>query len=114
LNGGFGIDTMYGDAQSMIASARGGNDILNAAIGGINGGADILWGDATNTDEGGADLFIVGGNTAAQIKDYNEADGDRVAGYSTKDYLDLSTNSASEQQQIEGQLNAILLKGNGK
>ena len=108
---------MYGDAYYLHSTATVGNDILNAAIGGKNGGQDILYGDDfTQTSNGGADLFIVGGNTGAQIMDYSAAEGDRIAGKIAKDYrtTTTSTNSANEQKKIEGQLNAILLKGKAK
>jgi hypothetical protein len=127
LISGFGSDTMYGDAYYLDSTSTGGNDILNAAVGGKNGGEDTLYGDASSTliedgtpytrGTGGADLFIVGGNTGAEIHDYSAAEGDRVAGYNTKEYLTTTTstaNSANEQKQTSDILNAILLKGKAK
>ena len=110
LTSGFGSDTMYGDAAFVDSSSTGGDDTLNAAKGGpVKGGQDVLYGDAPNTAEGngGADHFIVGGNKDATVKDYNEADGDKISGV-------INNPKLNEQQQVEGQLNAMLLKGKSK
>jgi hypothetical protein len=115
--GGTGTDIMFGDAVVMEIGSFGGNDKLNAAIGGKNGGEDQLYGDADldyKDGTGGADHFIVGGNTNAKIWDYNPEEGDKISGALKKEYESTLTTSTSEQKQIEGQLNAILLKGSGK
>ena len=67
---------MYGDAEYMYTNTptQGGNDILNAAMGGTNGGNDILYGNT------GSDIFITGSNTNADIRDYNQDEGDKIAG----------------------------------
>ena len=98
LIGGAGGDTMFGDAEIMNG-AQGGDDMLNTAIGGQNpdGVKDTVYGNS------GADLFVVGNNyDSTDIMDFNDLEGDRIVG------------NTNEQKQIEGQLNAILLKGNGK
>ena len=81
--GGTGTDYFYGDAEVMEIGSKGGNDKLNAAVGGKNGGADQLYGDADpdyKFGSGGADLFIVGGNRDARIMDYSAKEGDKVSG----------------------------------
>ena len=84
----------------------------------------VLYGDASDTREdenvsrflmkkyGGADHFIVGGNTNAKIMDYNPEEGDKISGKLKKVYN--SNENANEQQQTADVLNAILLKGNGE
>ena len=73
----------------METESFGGNDKLNAAVGGKNGGADQLYGDAyvdsmnevnNKLGTGGADQFIVGGNRDAIIHDYNPDEGDKISG----------------------------------
>ena len=106
-----------GDANYIDSSSSGGNDVLNAAKGGpVKGGEDLLFGDADQNDgTGGADHFIVGGNTDANIVDYHPEEGDRISGVLKKEYESTLTTLTSEPKQTTEQLlNAILLKGNGK
>ena len=79
--------------------AQGGDDMLNTAIGGQNteGVFDTVYGNS------GADLFVVGNNyDSTNIMDFNDLEGDKIVG------------NTNEQEQISGQLNALLLKGNEK
>ncbi len=135
LTGGTGTNYMYGDA-AVMDNSRGGDDILFAGTGTnymfgdaipeytsttSTGGNDRLittTGGKGSTYEltggGGKDLFVTGGNTDPNIitiTDYIEGE-DTIAGALAKDYRTgtTTTTGTNEQQQIEGQLNALLVQ----
>lgn len=82
-----GEDTMYCDALFMYGDSQGGDDTLDASLGGPkNGGADLL------TGNDGADLFITKGNIQATITDYNEAEGDKIIGAHLPEYYTTNAN----------------------
>jgi Ca2+-binding RTX toxin-like protein len=100
-----GDNTLYGDAHEMVGTSTGGNDILISGF-----GLDTMYGDAAFTDasttggndilygNGGSDIFITGSNTNAQTPDYNQDEGDKIAGKPTS--KNPTTVSSSEQQSV--------------